>query len=81
MKRGREYHGCGEEYSVEKKGKGKQYHLPYNIEDVEKNIKWLKEKEDGNFGAENQDFKTWGWDVDVQSVQGLRVFICGNIKL
>ena len=35
---GREYHDCGEEYNV-KKGKGKQYHLPYNIKAVGKNIK------------------------------------------
>ena len=32
-----EYQGCGEEYSVEKKGKGAQYHLPYNISAVWKN--------------------------------------------
>ena len=43
MNRGMIYHGCGEEYDVEKKEKGKQYNLPYNIEDVGKNIKWLKE--------------------------------------
>ena len=24
-------HGCGEEYNKEKKEKGKQYHLPFNI--------------------------------------------------
>ena len=28
-----------------KKGKGKQYHLPYNIEAVGKNIEWLKGKD------------------------------------
>ena len=28
--RGRKYHGCGEEYNVEKRGKGKQYDLHYN---------------------------------------------------
>ena len=39
MHRGREYHGCEEEYNVEKKGNGKQYYLPYNIKDVGKNIK------------------------------------------
>ena len=38
VKRGREYHGCGDEYNV-KKGEGKQYHLPYKIEAVGKNIK------------------------------------------
>ena len=39
MKRGKEYHGWGEEYNVEKKGKGKQYHLFYDIKAVGKNIK------------------------------------------
>ena len=34
MKRNRKYHGCGEEYNVEKKGK--QCHFPCNIEEVEK---------------------------------------------
>ena len=37
VKRGREYHGSADAYSVEKV---KQYHLPYNIEAVRKNIKW-----------------------------------------
>ena len=32
VKRGREYHGFGEEYNVEKKVKGKQFHLPNYIE-------------------------------------------------
>ena len=40
VKRGREYYGCGEKYNVDKFGKGKQYHLSYNIEAVGKNIKW-----------------------------------------
>ena len=31
VKRGREYHGRRQEYIVEKKWKGKQYHLLYNI--------------------------------------------------
>ena len=43
-----------------KKGKEKQYHLPYNIKAVEKNIKWLREEGDGNFGEENRDFKNMG---------------------
>ena len=41
-----------------KRGKGKQYYLPYDIEDVGKNIKCGKW--DGYFGEENQDFKKWG---------------------
>ena len=57
VKRGREYHGCGEEYNVEKKRKGKQYHLSYNIWAFGKNIKWEKREGDGNFGEENQDLK------------------------
>ena len=36
---GRENHGCGEEYNIEKREKGKQCHLPYNIETVGRNIK------------------------------------------
>ena len=36
VRRERKYHGCGEEYTVEKKRKGKQYH--HKIEDVGKNI-------------------------------------------
>ena len=47
MKRGREYQGCGEEYNVEKEGKGKQYHITYNIEAV------------GRISRE--DFKKWWW--------------------
>ena len=42
-----------------KKGKGKQYNLPYNIEAVGKNITWGKEEGDGNFWEENQDLKKW----------------------
>ena len=38
-----------------KKGKRKQYLLPYNIESVFKSIKWRKT--DGNFGEENRYFK------------------------
>ena len=60
VKRGREYHGCEEEYNMEKRERGKQYHLPYNIEGVGKKIKWRKEDEHRNFGKENQDLKTWG---------------------
>ena len=45
VKRVREYQGCGEEYNV-KRGKRKQYHLPYNIRAVGKNIKL------GNGGGE-----------------------------
>ena len=41
-------------------GKGKQYHLFYNVKAVGKNIKWEKEEGDGNFGEENQYFKKWG---------------------
>ena len=41
VKRGREYHGCGEVY---KHRKGKQYHLPYDIKAVGKNTKWGRGK-------------------------------------
>ena len=50
-----------EEYKVEKKEKGKQYHLPYNIKAVGLNIKWGKGGWGGNFGEENQDLKERGW--------------------
>ena len=36
------------------KGKGKQYHLFYDIEAVGKNINWGREEGDGNFGEENR---------------------------
>ena len=39
--RGTKYRGCGEEYNV-KKGKVKQYYLPYNIETVGKMSSWEK---------------------------------------
>ena len=44
MKRGREYHGFGGEYNAEKKGKGKQYLLFFNVKAVGKNIKWGREE-------------------------------------
>ena len=44
---GRIYHG--------KKGKGKRYHLPYNIEADGKNINWGKGKVGGNVIEENPD--------------------------
>ena len=36
-----------------KKGKGKQYHLPYNIKTIGKNIKWDREDGDGISEKEN----------------------------
>ena len=51
VKRGRTYHGCGEEYNVEK-GKGNQYHLPSTIKAVGENIKCGRAEEDGNFREE-----------------------------
>ena len=39
LNRGREYDCFWEEYNVEK-GMWQQYHLPYNIKAVKKNIKW-----------------------------------------
>ena len=42
-----------------KKGKEKQYHLPYIIEAVWKNIEWGKGEGDGYFGEENQGLKKW----------------------
>ena len=40
-----------------KKGIRKQYHLPYNINAVGKNIKWGRGEGVGNYGEENQKFK------------------------
>ena len=63
MKKGRDYHGFGEEYNVEKV-EVKQFHLPY-INDIIIILRLLGRipsgKGDRNFGEENQDFKTWGW--------------------
>ena len=56
MKRRSEYHGCGEEYNVEKMGKGMQYHITFNIEAVRKNIKYVKGGGDGYFGKEKSKF-------------------------
>ena len=42
----------GKNITWEKNRRGKQYHLSYNIESVEKNIKWGRR---GNFGEDNQD--------------------------
>ena len=39
-----------------KKGMGKQYDIPYYFKAAEKNIKFGRGEEDGNFGKENQDF-------------------------
>ena len=39
------------------KGKGKQYHLFYDIKTVGKNINWGREEGDGNFEEENQNLK------------------------
>ena len=57
MKRGREYHGCWEEYRVNRKGRGKQFHISHYIEALGKNIKRGKGEGHGNFGEENQDLK------------------------
>ena len=58
VREGREYHSCWEEYNVDK---WKQYHRPYNIKAVGKNIK--KRKEDRIFGEGNQDIKKLGWRI------------------
>ena len=55
VKRGREYHGCGEEYNVEKEGKGKQYHITLNIEAVGE--EYQLGKRGGRFG---EDLKNGG---------------------
>ena len=55
VKRGREYHVCGEEYNIKKSERGSNIilyliHLIYNINTVG----------GGNFGEENQDLKNMG---------------------
>ena len=52
MKKGREYHGRGEE-----KGKEKVYHLPYNVKAVWKNIKWGKGGRGRKFWGRKSKFK------------------------
>ena len=48
---------------MRKRGKEKQYHLPYYIEAFWKNIKSGKREGDGNFKErKKQDFKKWGWE-------------------
>ena len=56
-----------EEYIVEKKVKGKQHHLPYNIRLLGR---ISIGEEGGNFGKENQDLKKkWGWGRTSSSMQ------------
>ena len=47
MKRGREYHGCWEEYIGEIGDRVNQHHLSYDIKAVWKNIKWGRGEGDG----------------------------------
>ena len=46
-----------------KRRKEKQYHLPYNIKAVGKNMTMGRGEGDRHFWEENQDFKTWGWVI------------------
>ena len=52
---------------MEKKVKGKQYLLFYNIKAVGKNIKQGKGEGGGNFGKNNQDFSNMGWEEFIHS--------------
>ena len=55
-KREREYQGSGEEYlQREKKLEGNQYHLPFDIKAVGKNIKWGSGNGYWQFSEENKD--------------------------
>ena len=59
VKRGREYHGCMEEYNVEKRERGSNIIFPVIIGQFGRKSSG---EEDGNFGEENQDLKKkWGW--------------------
>ena len=43
-----------------KKRKGEQFHPTFNIKAVGNNIKWGRVEGDGNYGEDNQDFKSMG---------------------
>ena len=55
MKRGRKYHGCVEEYNVGKRGKGKQYPLPYHMKVV--NIEFIEYQVERGVGNGNLEKK------------------------
>ena len=59
LKRGRKYHGCREEYNVEK-GKGKQYHHPYNIKVVREEYKVGKGGRGWKFRGRKSRFENMG---------------------
>ena len=59
MKRGREYHGCEEEYNMEKGKGGSNIIFPLILRVLRKSSGEMND-EHGNFGEENQDLKTGG---------------------
>ena len=69
MKRWEEnIYSYGEEFNVEKKGKGKQDHLPYDIKAFGKNIKWGRGR---SFWEEIQDMNERRWKKKDQSCKEL----------
>ena len=60
MKRGRESHGCGEEYNL-KKGKREAIYLHYNILAVGLNVKRGRGEGVEHFWEENKYLKLWRW--------------------
>ena len=61
VKRGRKYHGSGEEYNVEKRERGSNIILLYNIEEYQAG----KRERGRNFEEENQDLKCGGEEYQV----------------
>ena len=51
----------GKNLTWKKKGKGKQCHLPYNIEAIGKNIKWGKGEGVRTFRGRKSKLKIWEW--------------------
>ena len=76
MKRGREYHGCGEEYNLVKRDRGSN--ISYDIEAAWKNIKWEK----GQRGRKWPDKSTTGYDkLDFKSyTKNLYITLKSNIS-
>ena len=54
---------AGKNIAWKKNGKGKQYHLPYNIEAVGRNIKWGRER---TFLGRKSRFKIMGMGKSIK---------------
>ena len=76
VKRRREYHGCVGKNITWKRGREKQYHLPYNVVAAGKNIK--KGRGKGNMGGGDQELNKMGVRKNISMVYNglLRLFYC-----